>query len=215
MSTVRRLDIGGRSIGPGRPALIVAELSANHNLDFNVAVKTLKAMKAAGADAVKIQTYTPDTITIDCKASCFRIRHGTLWDGQTLYDLYKKAYTPWDWQPKLRRLAERLGLVFFSSPFDRTAVDFLERLGVSSPNAAVFFPSEGQGEPPSGAAVAGLLARTDAQLGPWRAPVGLGTALAGAGSLAGCDLSSDESGDDRAHVAARRTSLFLEESLRR
>ena len=101
----QRISIGGRIIGAGRPALIVAELSANHNLDFNIAVKTLKAMKAAGADAVKIQTYTPDTITIDCASPRFRIGHGTLWDGQTLYELYKKAYTPWDWQPKLKKLA--------------------------------------------------------------------------------------------------------------
>lgn len=118
--------------------MIVAELSANHNLDFNVAVRTLKAMKAAGADAVKIQTYTPDTITIDCSAPCFKIGHGTLWDGQTLYSLYKKAYTPWDWQPKLKKLAKKLGLIFFSTPFDLTAVDFLEKLGTPAYKIASF-----------------------------------------------------------------------------
>ncbi len=109
---------------------IVAELSANHNHSFDLAVKTIKAAKDAGADAIKLQTYTPDTITIDCDNKYFRIQQGTLWDGKTLYELYQEAYTPWDWQPKLKEIAEDLGLVFFSTPFDKTAVDFLERLDV-------------------------------------------------------------------------------------
>ncbi|MCK5050745.1 MAG: pseudaminic acid synthase [Candidatus Cloacimonetes bacterium] len=108
---------------------IIAELSANHNQDFNLAVKTIKAMKKSGADAVKLQTYTADTITIDCNNEYFKIKEG-LWKGETLYSLYKKAYTPWEWQPKLKKIAEDLGLVFFSSPFDKTAVDFLEKMNV-------------------------------------------------------------------------------------
>ena len=109
---------------------IIAELSANHNHDLNIALETIKTMKEAGADAVKIQTYTPDTITINCSNEYFQIRQGTLWDGQTLYDLYKKAYTPWEWHRDLQKLARDLGLVFFSTPFDVTAVDFLETLNV-------------------------------------------------------------------------------------
>ena len=133
-----RIKIGRKTIGAGQPVFIVAELSANHNMDYNVAVRTLKAMKAAGADAVKIQTYTPDTITIDCDSPAFKIKHGTLWDGQTLYSLYKKAYTPWEWQPKLKKLAEKLGLIFFSTPFDLTAVDFLEKMKVPAYKIASF-----------------------------------------------------------------------------
>lgn len=133
-----KIKIGKKTIGSGRPVLIVAELSANHNMDFNVAARTIKAMKAAGADAVKIQTYTSDTITLDCDKPSFKIKHGTLWDGQTLYGLYKKAYTPWDWQPKLQKLAEKLGMLFFSTPFDFTAVDFLEKIKVPAYKIASF-----------------------------------------------------------------------------
>lgn len=107
---------------------IIAELSANHNQDIDLAKKTIQAMKEAGADAVKIQTYTPDTITINCKNEYFQIKKGTVWDGQNLYELYKKAYTPWEWHEELRDYAESLGLVFFSTPFDFTAVDFLEKM---------------------------------------------------------------------------------------
>jgi len=89
-------------------------------------------MKESGADAVKLQTYTPDTITINCDNEYFQIKQGTLWDGKTLYELYQKAYTPWEWQPKLKRIAEELGLVCFSSPFDKTAVDFLEEMEVQA-----------------------------------------------------------------------------------
>jgi pseudaminic acid synthase len=109
---------------------IVAELSCNHNQSFDLAVKTIEAIKKSGADAVKIQTYTPETMTIDCVNKYFQINKGTLWDGETLYSLYKKAYTPWEWQPKLKKIAEDLGLMFFSSPFDKTAVDFLENMKV-------------------------------------------------------------------------------------
>ncbi|SNZ03760.1 pseudaminic acid synthase [Persephonella hydrogeniphila] len=109
---------------------IVAELSANHKQDLNLAKETIYAMKEAGADAVKLQTYTPDTITIDCDNEYFQIKHGTYWDGQTLYQLYKKAYTPWEWHYELKELAEKLNLIFFSAPFDKTAVDFLEKLNI-------------------------------------------------------------------------------------
>ncbi|MFC1568336.1 pseudaminic acid synthase [Candidatus Margulisiibacteriota bacterium] len=122
--------IGPRTIGADQPVFIIAELSANHLQDYDLAVKTIKAMKEAGADAVKLQTYTPDTITLNEKNEYFQIKQGTLWDGKTLYQLYQEAYTPWDWQPKLKQLAEELGLICFSSPFDNSAVDFLEKMNV-------------------------------------------------------------------------------------
>ncbi len=109
---------------------IIAELSANHKQDIELAKDTIYAMKESGADAVKLQTYTPDTITINCSNEYFQIKQGTLWDGRTLYELYKEAYTPWEWHYGLKELAEKLGLVFFSTPFDKTAVDFLEKLDV-------------------------------------------------------------------------------------
>jgi pseudaminic acid synthase len=109
---------------------IVAELSANHKQNYGLAVETIKAAKEAGADAIKIQTYTADTITMDCNNKYFQINNGTKWDGQTLYELYKKAYTPWEWQPKLKKEAEKIGLIFFSSPFDKIAVDFLEEMNI-------------------------------------------------------------------------------------
>jgi pseudaminic acid synthase len=123
-------EIRGRKIGPRRPVYIVAELSANHNQDFERAVQLVHAAKKVGADAVKLQTYTPDTITIASDQEWFRIGGGTLWDGRTLYELYGEAYTPWDWQPKLKLIADELGLDLFSSPFDATAVDFLEAMNV-------------------------------------------------------------------------------------
>ncbi|HQF37153.1 MAG TPA: pseudaminic acid synthase [Candidatus Dojkabacteria bacterium] len=116
---------------------IIAELSANHNQNFDLAVKTIKAMKEAGADAVKLQTYTPNTITIDCDKKYFQIKEG-LWKGKTLYQLYQEAYTPWEWQPKLKKLAEDLGMVCFSSAFDKTAVDFLEKMNVPAYKVASF-----------------------------------------------------------------------------
>ncbi|MBI5540729.1 MAG: pseudaminic acid synthase [Bacteroidia bacterium] len=117
---------------------IIAELSANHNQDFDLAVKTIEEVAKTGADAVKIQTYTADTITIDCNNKYFQINQGTIWDGKTLYELYKEAFTPWDWQPKLKEIAEKLGLIFFSSPFDFTAVDFLEKINVPAYKIASF-----------------------------------------------------------------------------
>ena len=110
--------------------LIIGELSANHAHKINTAKQSIIALAEAGADAVKIQTYTADTITIDCDNEYFTINQGTLWDGRTLYDLYKEAYTPWEWHDELRDLAESLGLIFFSTPFDTTAVDFLEEKDV-------------------------------------------------------------------------------------
>jgi pseudaminic acid synthase len=111
-----------------KKTFIVAELSANHNHNFDVAVKTIQAAKEAGADAVKIQTYTPDTMTIDCDNEYFQIKQGTLWDGMTLYELYKQAYTPWEWHKELFEYAHNIGLTIFSTPFDKTAVDFLETI---------------------------------------------------------------------------------------
>lgn len=109
-------------------AMIVAELSANHNQNFELAVATIRAAKRAGADAIKLQTYTPDTITIDCDNNYFRdILKGTIWEGQKFYDLYKTAFTPWEWHEELFRIAREEGLICFSSPFDKTAVDFLEQ----------------------------------------------------------------------------------------
>lgn len=118
--------------------MVVGELSANHNHDFKIAEKTIRAMKAAGADAVKIQTYTADTLTIDSDKKYFRVKQGTVWDGKSLYKLYQEAYTPWDWQPKLQKIAEDLGMIFFSSPFDVSAVDFLEKMKVPAYKVASF-----------------------------------------------------------------------------
>ena len=117
---------------------VVAEVSANHNQDFDQAVRIIHAAKAAGADAVKLQTYTPDTITIRSDREYFKIGGGTLWDGRTLHDLYGDAYTPWEWQPKLKQIADDLGLDLFSSPFDATAVDFLEKMNVAAYKLASF-----------------------------------------------------------------------------
>ncbi len=132
------LKISERDIGEGSPVFIIAELSANHNRKFDLAVQTIMAAKEAGADAIKLQTYTPDTITLDCDNEHFRIRQGTIWDGKMLYQLYEEAYTPWEWHPELKRTAEGLGLIFFSSPFDKTAVDFLETINVPAYKIASF-----------------------------------------------------------------------------
>ncbi len=132
------IKINGREIGPGRPVYIVAELSANHNQDYAQAVKIVQAAKEAGADAIKLQTYTADTLTIKSDTEYFKISGGTLWDNKTLHDLYREAYTPWEWQPKLKGVAEDLGLDFFSSAFDETAVDFLENMNVPAHKLASF-----------------------------------------------------------------------------
>lgn len=133
----RRIVIGGRQIGDGTPVYVIAEMSANHNQRFEEAVKIIEAAKAAGADAVKLQTYTPDTMTIACDAPPFRVK-GTLWEGRNLYDLYGEAYTPWEWQPKLKAVANDLGLDLFSTPFDATAVAFLEDMDVPAYKIASF-----------------------------------------------------------------------------
>ena len=130
--------IGNRKIGPHEPCYIVAELSANHNQNFDQAVRILHAAKDAGADAVKLQTYTADTITLRSDKDCFRIAGGTLWDGRTLHDLYQEAFTPWEWQPKLKEIADELGMQLFSSAFDESAVDFLERMNVPAHKVASF-----------------------------------------------------------------------------
>lgn len=124
------MQIASHKIGPGNPVYIVAELSANHNQDFERAVRIVHAAKQAGADAIKLQTYTPDTITARSNREEFRIKGGTLWDGRTLHELYAEASTPWDWHPKLQQVSKELGLDFFSSPFDESAVDFVESLAV-------------------------------------------------------------------------------------
>ena len=116
---------------------IIAEMSANHCGDMNLAKKIIAAAKDAGADAVKIQTYTADTITIDCKRDEFRISGG-LWDGRYLYELYQKASTPWEWQPILKKYADEIGIPLFSTPFDKTAVDFLEKMDVPMYKIASF-----------------------------------------------------------------------------
>jgi pseudaminic acid synthase len=125
-------------IGSDAPVFIIAELSANHGGKIEIAKETIKAAHEAGADAIKLQTYTADTITLNCDNDHFQIKQGTLWDGQTLYSLYQDAYMPWEWQGELKSYAESLGLVCFSSPFDYSAVDFLEELDVPLYKVASF-----------------------------------------------------------------------------
>jgi pseudaminic acid synthase len=124
------ITIGNRCIGPGKPTYVIAELSANHNQDFETARAIIHAAKDAGADAIKLQTYTADTITMRSDKEYFRITGGTLWDGRILHDLYQEAFTPWEWQPKLKEIANDLGMHLFSSAFDDSAVDFLEQMNV-------------------------------------------------------------------------------------
>lgn len=126
---MKTIKIGNRRVGHREPCFIIAEISCNHLQKKEYALKLIEAAKAAGADAVKFQTYTPDTITIDCDREYFVIK-GTIWNGIKLYDLYKEAYTPWEWFPEMKDRAEEEGLIFFSTPFDETAVDFLEKLDV-------------------------------------------------------------------------------------
>lgn len=130
--------IGGRVIDKDSPAFIIAEMSANHLMDFERAKEIIRAAKECGADAVKLQTYTADTITMDCDSPYFQITQGTIWDGTTLYKLYKEAYTPWEWQPALKRYADELGIICFSSPFDKTAVDFMEQMDMPAYKIASF-----------------------------------------------------------------------------
>lgn len=131
------IKVGRRIIGIAHPVYVIAEMSANHHQNFEQAVKIIHAAKDAGVDAVKLQTYTPDTITIACDRPEFRIA-GTIWNGRNLYELYGEAYTPWEWQPRLKKVANDLGLDLFSTPFDATAVDFLEKMNVPAHKLASF-----------------------------------------------------------------------------
>jgi pseudaminic acid synthase len=126
---MRDFNIKGRRIGTTEKVYIIAEMSANHNQNFDRAVEVIKAAAESGADAIKVQTYTPDTLTIDSENPYFQIEGG-LWDGRTLYDLYQEAYMPWEWQSKLQKIAQNLGLDFFSTAYDLSSVDFLEKLDV-------------------------------------------------------------------------------------
>jgi len=132
------LKIGAFDLSTTSKTFIVAELSANHNQKLEIALDTVKAAKESGADAIKLQTYTADTLTIDSQLSFFQIKQGTLWDGKTLYQLYREAFTPWEWQPELKKAANQLGLECFSSPFDQSAVDFLETMDVPAYKVASF-----------------------------------------------------------------------------
>ena len=124
------MEVNGRTLGPGRPTYIIAEMSANHSQEIDQAISIIHAAKEAGADAIKLQTYTADTMTIDCDKECFQIGKGTVWEGRSLYDLYGDAYTPWEWQPKLMEVAAELNMDLFSTPYDFTALDFLMDMNV-------------------------------------------------------------------------------------
>src|SRR5579871_4045060 len=135
---VKAITIGERKISSENSVYVIAELSANHHQDFSKAVRLIEEAKRAGADAVKLQTYTADTITIRSDNEYFRVGGGTLWDGRNLHDLYSEAYTPWEWQPRLKKVADDLTLDLFSSPFDPSAVDFLEKMNVPAYKVASF-----------------------------------------------------------------------------
>lgn len=127
---MKKVQIGDFMVSESGSVFIIAELSANHNGSIENAIETIQAAKRAGADAIKLQTYTADTLTLDAKTDDFMIKQGTIWDGQYLHDLYHEAYTPWEWHKQLFQVASEEGLICFSSPFDKTAVDFLEKLEV-------------------------------------------------------------------------------------
>ncbi len=134
---MKTIKIKNRIIGKGYPTYIIAEMSGNHAGSIERAKEIIRMAKACGADCIKLQTYTPDTITIDCDNEYFRINKGT-WNGENLYQLYGKAYTPWEWQLELKSEADKVGIDFFSTPFDNTAVDFLEGIGVDFYKIASF-----------------------------------------------------------------------------
>ncbi|MBI4138601.1 pseudaminic acid synthase [Candidatus Uhrbacteria bacterium] len=129
---------GERRIGPGEPVFVIAELSGNHKGDYERALRLVDAAIETGVDAIKLQTYTPDTLTIDSDREEFQVKVNDAWAGKTLYQLYGEAYTPWDWQPKLKAYAEGKGVMVFSTPFDETAVDFLENMNVALYKVASF-----------------------------------------------------------------------------
>lgn len=131
------IEIAGRPIGPDHSPYVIAELSANHNGKLETALRIIEAAQKAGADAVKLQTYKPDTITLDCDSEDFKIRGG-LWDGRTLYELYEEAHMPWGWHKPLFEHARKLGITIFSSPFDNTAIDLLEDLNAPAYKIASF-----------------------------------------------------------------------------
>jgi pseudaminic acid synthase len=132
------ITIAGKQIGEGFPTYIIAEVSANHNQDIEIARQTVTAAAEAGVDAVKFQTYTPDTLTFDSDSEIFQIDHGTVWDGRTLYSIYSEGYMPWEWHEELFSLANSLGMAAFSSPFDPSAVDYLANLDVPAFKIASF-----------------------------------------------------------------------------
>jgi len=136
-ATTPHISINGRRIGADEPPYVIAELSANHNGKFEIAVRIIEEAKKAGAGAVKLQTYTADTITLNCDSEDFQI-HGGLWDGKTLYQLYQEAHMPWDWHKPLFEHARKVGITIFSSPFDNTAVDLLEDLNAPAYKIASF-----------------------------------------------------------------------------
>lgn len=132
------LSIAGRRVGPGHPTYVIAEISANHGGELERAEALVRAAAAAGADAAKLQTYTPDGMTLDLAEGAFRVSKGTLWEGRTLYSLYEEAQTPWEWHPRLLDLASELGIHLFSAPFDASAVEFLDELDVPALKIASF-----------------------------------------------------------------------------
>ena len=133
----KEINIDGKLINTNSPTYIIAEMSANHLMNFDRAKEIIYRLKDSGTDAVKLQTYTADTITIDCDRPEFQI-HGGLWDGETRYSLYQKAYTPWEWHEELKAEADKLSIDFFSTPFDNSAVDFLEKIGIGFYKIASF-----------------------------------------------------------------------------